>query len=515
MRTALAALAFLAASCGGDSKSGDSAESTGSSGTPTSPTTTATATTAPTTAPTTPPSGTTTVVVQGDVTDLTAVHEAIPTVIDVNWKTDIEGTSFVRYGLDDALDLVTPTTDADSLEHQRTMLGLKSGRTYSFQAVTVTADGEEIASGQSSIDIPYEPADMVRLNLISHDDTQTAGGFVLTASILADTVWVVILDRDGDYVWYHQPEGDLGILTSRPGRDGNSILFGYYDRFLMEDIGGVYRVPIDGSAPIQTRAILAHHDFRERADGSLVWISMEMRDMLVPPAPDVWSVAGDTIVEAPEGLAGKELGTEIYNWFDDYGHEPWVTSEMMVSESFGLGIHEWTHSNSLMFRDDDPDHYYLMSRYMDALIKIDRTTGDVVWQMGGEHNEFDRIGDPRWWSHAHMSNLWDGGMVVFDNQTFGTRKSRIVEYAIDEETKTIEQVFEYVDPQGRHCAMLGDVRKLPNGNYLVSWSPYAHLSEITPAGEEVWRVQGDLGGTTGRVTWIEDIYDLAAAAGGS
>ena len=58
---------------------------------------------------------------------------------------------------------------------------------------------------------------------------------------------------------------------------------------------------------------------------------------------------------------------------------------------------------------------------------------------------------------------------------------------------------------------LGDARKLPNGNYLVSWTTAGMITELTPDNEIVWSVVADLGTALTRITYIEDIYDFRSA----
>ena len=108
-----------------------------------------------------------------------------------------------------------------------------------------------------------------------------------------------------------------------------------------------------------------------------------------------------------------------------------------------------------------------------------------------------------------MSQLWDGGMVVFDNgDHHDPQVSGVVEYAWDEASRTVEQVWRHTDPDGRFTSMMGDVRKLPSGNYLVSWSALGTIEEITPDHEVVWRANAGVGMVVGRVRWIEDLYSL-------
>ena len=85
-------------------------------------------------------------------------------------------------------------------------------------------------------------------------------------------------------------------------------------------------------------------------------------------------------------------------------------------------------------------------------------------------------------------------------------ESRAVEYAYDEKTMTVQKVWEFWSETSNFIELLGDVRKLDNGNYLVGWTTQTMLTEITPDHEVVWRVIPNLGSATGRVNYVPDLY---------
>lgn len=111
-----------------------------------------------------------------------------------------------------------------------------------------------------------------------------------------------------------------------------------------------------------------------------------------------------------------------------------------------------------------------------------------------------------------MSQLWDGGMVVFDNGYHHEPvRSRVVAYRWDEGARTVSPTFQYTDPQGRFIQLLGDGRLLENGNVLASWTAAGLLTEVTPDDAVVWRLESDLGTAIGRVTMLRDLYTLDRA----
>jgi len=106
-----------------------------------------------------------------------------------------------------------------------------------------------------------------------------------------------------------------------------------------------------------------------------------------------------------------------------------------------------------------------------------------------------------------MSHFWGDGFLVFDNgYHHEPAHSRVVEYAFDADAGIVEQVWEYWDPMGRFIPLLGDARRLPNGNTLTSWTQAGMLVELTPEGDEVWRIEADVGTMMGRVSYLEELY---------
>jgi hypothetical protein len=514
----LAASALLLISCGGsDGKGGDSGAG-GPGGATTSPTSTTTPTTVPTTAPTTTSAGLDCTVTPSDL---------IESVFHVAWS-GTEGTSYVEYGLDGALDQRTPTTESSS-EHSIAVIGLKAGRSYAVRGVTETADGEVLTCAATTVAVPLTPQALRRFTqtMAPGDTAQSTNGHYLTSLIQEDTAWTVILDADADYVWWYETPVDSIVVTSRPSLDGQSIMWGEYDREKAEDIGVVRSVRLDGTDTSNTRTYLGHHGFIEHADGTLGWLGLEFRDVDVDEGPKktLLRLATDRILEAPLG-SQEELGfADLYNMFDDSGMFPGVNCDHQSSgfDRYGeVDIHEWTHTNSFMYIPEE-DAYYLYSKYTDTLLKVNRNGGGdsaatLEWQMGGEDGDFTHPdGSPVWqgvdrsdlWSHGHMSHIWPGGFALFDNGDHHPDKvSSIAEYAFDEATRTVERVWHFPDPDGDWTAAMGDVRKLETGNYVAGWSSLGRINEVDPnLNQKVWEIQGDLGVIVGRVVWIEDLYD--------
>ena len=447
-----------------------------------------------------------------------AANEAIPAVLHCTWSSTAAGAGFVEFWREADAAAVSATPQGPvSTTHDAAVLGLKAGETYEYRVVVQTPDTRiEGAIGQHVV--PDVPADFPVLTLESVDlqRSELAGGYLLLAMAVFEpsrfTV-IAIVDGEGDYVWWTRTGSEGLAIAPRFSRDGRSVRFLETDMTWSEDLGTIHRLSLDGTDAADTRALLGHHAVWENADGTLTWLGFDYQTF------DGVDWASDALRTAPEGSGDDVPPTEEFSWFDAYQADPWEPDPGEALVSLGDGI-EWTHSNSLMAIDDTS--FYVMSKKLDCLLKIDRASGAIVWQLGGFFSDFTHpdgtavwasLGDNDLFSHAHMSQLWDGGMVVFDNGDYHQpRVSSAVEYAFNEGGRTVEEVWRYEEPDGGHTASMGDVRKLAGGNYLVAWSSLGYASEVTPAGEVIWKLRMGSEGHFGRVTPLTDLFDPPGGA---
>jgi hypothetical protein len=159
---------------------------------------------------------------------------------------------------------------------------------------------------------------------------------------------------------------------------------------------------------------------------------------------------------------------------------------------------------------------------MDTLLRIDVASATLDWQMSGLYSDFtfpgggplyESAANSYLWSRGHYSQVWPGGLMMFDNgSNYAPPVSSILEVAFDEATHTAYEVFRYTDPAGGHTASLGDVWRLESGNYVASWMSLSKLTEVTPAGELVWRVDPPEDTATRRIRVVSDLYTFRSLA---
>lgn len=118
----------------------------------------------------------------------------------------------------------------------------------------------------------------------------------------------------------------------------------------------------------------------------------------------------------------------------------------------------------------------LMSfRHLDAIYKIDRRTGKVIWKLGGTTTpeslkvRKDPLGNyPFGGQHDARLNS-DGTISIFDNGSGLDRPPRAVRYRINEKKETATMVSSFGDPRAGGSFCCGSNRELDGGERLVGW----------------------------------------------
>jgi hypothetical protein len=198
---------------------------------------------------------------------------------------------------------------------------------------------------------------------------------------------------------------------------------------------------------------------------------------------DLSGVGGPVDGEVLDGIAQEvdiETGEVLFEWHSlDYVEldESYYEPPPDLEAAF-----DYFHINSI---DPDPDGYLIISaRRTCAVYKVDRTTGEVVWRLGGEKSDFDMgYGTRTDWQHDARRHP-DGTITIFDNG--GVQKdveSRAIVVEIDEDDMSATLVGEYTHPDKILAATQGNAQVLPNGNVFVGWGSEPYFSEFSGDGK--------------------------------
>ena len=271
-------------------------------------------------------------------------------------------------------------------------------------------------------------------------------------------------------------------------------------------------VPVGKSVVAGNGYIADNHDFRVLPNGhSLVMIyDSQYVDMSKIVAGGYPAARIDESVIQEVDVDNKV----VFQW-RSFDHVPITDTYKPLGKNM-----DYIHVNSIWF--DELDGNIIAScRETSEVIKINRTTGDFVWRMGGKHNEFTFINgipgntDPPMFKEQHSARrLANGNLTVFDNggapnvpgmeQLF----SRATEYVIDEVHKTATLVWQFRHNPDIITSNGGSVKRLPGGHTIIQWgpdntaSPKLAMTEVDAAGNLVRDMALPQTGVTGNFTVV-------------
>ncbi|HEX5338634.1 MAG TPA: arylsulfotransferase family protein [Gallionella sp.] len=146
------------------------------------------------------------------------------------------------------------------------------------------------------------------------------------------------------------------------------------------------------------------------------------------------------------------------------------------------------HLNSV---EEGPDNTLLVSmRNMCAIYKIDKGTGNIIWQLGGKQNNFTFGPNARFsWQH-HARHITEDRISLFNDNcsspgipAMGPAQGMILQLDFQKMTANVERTY-YHDP-ALTVATQGSVQKLPNGNQFVGWGMKPYASEFGDGGNTI------------------------------
>ena len=399
-------------------------------------------------------------------------------LIDVLWTTDTPGTSWVSFGETEPTSRLG--SDDLTLDHHVVLYGLRGDRDLVLQVQTDLVDGSTLQS-EAFVARTDPLPEHIPVGVLDSNDPSPSARWTLVNISNRQADWpasAVIYDEWGEPVWYFTPlpnitdfRGDIDVSLTSTG----TILMGGSGKRLDPvevDLQGVVRW--DG--PEQVSPFEQHHHFQSVEDGTYVFL----RHASVPGRPEVYM---DELVQI--GADHNELWS-------------WNAVEHLVAPAFERN--DYTHMNSATWTDDAA---YINSRNLNALFKIDRATGEIVWELGAR-GDFARTNpSDAWFQSAHDPELQpDGTWLIYDNEGAPGEHSRVTQWVIDEQDMTAHIAWAFpgnfdIPPwytEDWHSDIWGDADRLDSGNVLITAGTRdkggeSRVFEVTWDGEVVWALR--------------------------
>jgi len=160
-------------------------------------------------------------------------------------------------------------------------------------------------------------------------------------------------------------------------------------------------------------------------------------------------------------------------------------TEFIDGYNYNENEFDYVHGNAI---EEDADGNFLISfRHIDAIYKINRVTGDVMWILGGKSNQFNFVNDNGFSAQHDIRLLPNGNITLFDNanNTDVPKITRAMEYTLDTVNMTCTRVWEYIHNPPFFARAMGNFQtsvtneKLIGYGYCLRPNPsFVHLDEF-------------------------------------
>ena len=305
-----------------------------------------------------------------------------------------------------------------------------------------------------------------------------------------------IYDGKGDLIWTGARLFDnFNIFDFRPTEiRGENMLTAIYKR---EDAG----VILDNSYRIRQMVqwpgghdAANMHEFTLFDNGTKALMLTASNQHLSGPSVRKLGHKGDCMVNA-DGLIELDITTSppttLFNWsFVDHMSldETTYPTQLDVDKECRDG---WdAHHCNAIDRFENGD-YLVSCRHTDALYKISRENGSILWRLGGTKSDFKFAKDAKF-SRQHHARIVEQNethtiISLFDNARAEGMKTATYDYTrgliLSLHDSSAEVVAEYPHPDHEWSTSRGSLEILPNGNVFMGWTFHSRISEHAPDGK--------------------------------
>lgn len=457
-------------------------------------------------------------------------------IVDFEATQDVEAVIEV---FEDQRSWEQPWQSSPTRKHSIAVMGLRPGREHSIRVrIRVPGTDREEISGPMQFQTPEVPSSFPPLKtLISQPEKMEPGVTLFALNLWRESVsmldygYIIAVNEAGEVVWFCNT-GDR-IADMRILKNGH-ILYqhgNYRYAYEIDLLGRDHRrwvatnltfPPDERSIPVEADTM--HHDLMEISNGNFLTIATELRKFEEFPTsefdPDApWApayVVCDRLIEFEPATGAIKNQLHLVNLLDRRRFGYMALSGFWKDKyNYLIGdeqSRDWSHANALGYLPED-NSVIVSFRHLDCIMKIDWETKQVRW-IFGNHDGWGKawqkyllkpVGDLKWTYHQHSPQFTPHGtLMMYDNGNYRAspyekatlapnNQSRIVEFKIDEEAMTVEQIYEYSGSETDrfYCPFYCESDWLPKTqNLLITDGGHIELKDGTPTddvpGERQW-----------------------------
>jgi hypothetical protein len=199
--------------------------------------------------------------------------------------------------------------------------------------------------------------------------------------------------------------------------------------------------------------------------------------------------ANGTVVDNVIQELDVKTGRVIWEWHA-LGHIPLSDS---YNPAHGSSPWSYFHLNSIQRLSDG--NLLISARNTWGVYEISRSTGHVIWTLGGKHSSF-RMGPGTKFEWQHDARMLGGGfLTLFDDaatpQEERESSAKVIRLRFSPMTATLHRRYTHSPPV--LASRAGNIQILPNHNVFVGWGNASQFSEYRAKGQQIFNGRFALG----------------------
>lgn len=292
----------------------------------------------------------------------------------------------------------------------------------------------------------------------------------------------IILDSAGYLVWY----------SSRPYRSVTD--FKYDERFgrftymaLKTFTSGGCMVMNDqmelvDSLQYQGDVRIDSHEFGMLANGNFVRVGQydTVMDLSAYTFGGVQGSSNTTVIAS----VVQEIDPShnlVFQWIStDHIHPA------MAYDAYGYNPNGYDYCHINAVEEDSDGNFLLSFRHLNAIYKIDRQNGSVIWSMGGKNPDLILLNDHGFSGQHDIRRTPEGRLSLFDNgNTDSLKRTRSLLIEEDSAGSAAMVVWDYQPNPPFFAGAMGSHQQLPDQDHLIGYGlvyrPYPSVSLVDSA----------------------------------